>query len=115
MGVDDNPVLHLYDTTVTVDEETTLANVSQYQCSSAGYAPITLVSNNWTTTQTGGGVTTAVYSEQTFVFATLGRAAGYYVTNQENQLLWLEQFSGAMFNIPDGGGTVSITCKLTLT
>lgn len=112
MGVDDNPVLHLYGNNVTPSDSTVIGDLTQ--CTSAGYAPITLVSANWTTTQTGGGVTTAVYSEQTFVFATNASAYGYYVTNESNQLLWLEQFSGAPFNIPDGGGTISITTKLTL-
>jgi hypothetical protein len=33
----------------------------------------------------------------------------------KNQVLWSERFSGAVpFNIPTGGGTVSITPRVTL-
>jgi hypothetical protein len=83
------------------------------EVSAAGYHAITLLSAQWTTTQVGG-VTTAVYSEQTFAFSTDATAYGYYVTNESDDLLWLERFSGAPFEIPDGGGTISITAKLTL-
>lgn len=113
MGVDDDPVLHLYSNAVVPSDSTVIGNLTEV-ATATGYHAITLVANNWTTTQTGGGVTTAVYSEQTFTFGTNATAYGYYVTNKSNQLLWLEQFSGAPFNIPDGGGTISITTKLTL-
>lgn len=112
MGVDDNPVLHLYGNNVTPSDSTVIGDLTQV--TSAGYAPITLTSSNWTIVQTGGGITSAVYTEKTFAFITNATAYGYYVTNEANQLLWLEQFSGAPFNIPDGGGTISITTKLTL-
>lgn len=108
----DNPVLHLYANDVTPSDSTVIGDLTQV-AGSTGYTPITLLSQNWTTTQTGG-VTTAVYSEQTFAFTTDATAYGYYVTNGSNQLLWLERFSGAPFDIPDGGGTISITTKLTL-
>ena len=108
----DNPVLHLFSNDVTPSDSTVVGDLTEVS-GSTGYAAITLVSNNWTTTQSGG-VTTAVYSEQTFVFTTDATSYGYYVTNETGQLLWLERFSGAPFLLPDGGGTVSITSKLTL-
>jgi hypothetical protein len=108
----DNPVLHLYANDVTPSDSTVIADLTEV-AGSTGYNAITLLSQNWTTTQSGG-VTTAVYSEQTFAFTTDATAYGYYVTNESNQLLWLERFSGAPFDIPDGGGTISITNKLTL-
>ena len=107
----DNPVLHLFSTDVTPSDTTTTSDFTEVN--RGGYLPITLLSNNWTTTQVAG-VTTAVYSEQTFVFTTDVVAYGYYVTNESGNLLWLERFSGAPFDIPDGGGTISITAKLTL-
>ena len=120
MGVDESPVLRLYSNNLNggfgPNDLTVLADL--YEVTSAGYAPITLVPANWTTTQTGGGVTSAVYTERTFTFGTDATAYGYYVTTTDDngpaQLLWLEQFSGAPFRIPDGGGTISITAKLTL-
>lgn len=108
----DNPVLHLYANDVTPSDTTIKADLTEV-AGSTGYAPITLLSANWTTVQ-AGGVTTAVYSEQTFSFTTDATAYGYYITNQSNQLLWLERFSGAPFDLPDGGGTISVTAKLTL-
>lgn len=108
----DNPVLHLYANDVTPSDSSILTDLTEVS-TSKGYAAITLLSNNWTTTQSSG-VTTAVYSEQTFTFTTDATAYGYYVTDESNNLLWLERFSGAPFDIPDGGGTVSITAKLTL-
>jgi len=111
MTVAGNPVLHLYSNNVTPSDSTTKALLTEV--SAAGYAAITLLSAQWTTTQSGG-VTTAVYSEQTFAFSTGATAYGYYVTTESDDLLWLERFSGAPFEIPDGGGTISITAKLTL-
>jgi hypothetical protein len=106
-----NPVIHLYGTNTTVDNNTVIGDL--VEVTSAGYAPITLTSSNWTTTQTSG-VTSAVYSEQTFAFTTDAQAYGYYVTDSSGALLWLEEFSGAPFAVPSGGGSISITAKLTL-
>ena len=108
----DNPVLHLYANDITPSDSTIKADLQEVGTVS-GYHAKTLLSSNWTTVQSSG-VTTAVYSEQTFTFTTDSTAYGYYVTDQSNQLLWLERFSGAPFDIPDGGGTISVTAKLTL-
>lgn len=108
----DNPVLHLYANDIIPSDSTIQTELTEVP-NSTGYRPITLLSANWTTVQSAG-VTTAVYSEQTFTFTTDATAYGYYVTDQSNKLLWLERFSGAPFDIPDGGGTISVTAKLTL-
>lgn len=108
----DNPVIHLYALNVTPSDSTLIGDLTEV-AGATGYAAITLLSANWTTTQSGG-VTTAIYSEQTFTFTTNATSYGYYVTDESNNLLWLERFSGAPFDIPDGGGTISITAKLTL-
>lgn len=108
----DNPVIHLFSNNVTPSDSTVIGDLTEV-AGATGYNAITLLSANWTTTQTGG-VTTAIYSEQTFAFTTSATSYGYYITSETGQLLWLERFSGAPFEIPDGGGTVSITAKLTL-
>lgn len=108
----DNPVLHLFRNDITPSDSTVIGDLTEV-AGSTGYNAITLVSANWTTTQSAG-VTTAVYSEQTFAFGTGATAYGYYITNETGSLLWLERFSGAPFDIPDGGGTISITAKITL-
>lgn len=107
-----SPVLHLYSNNPTVDDDTVIADLTEV-AGSTGYAAITLTSSNWTTTQ-AAGVTTAVYSERTFTFGTTATTYGYYVTDTSGNLLWLEKFTGAPFSIPEGGGTVSITTKVTL-
>lgn len=106
-----NPVLHLFGNDVTPTDSTVIGDLTQ--ATSSGYAAITLVSSNWTTTQVSG-VTTAVYSEKTFSFNTDATAYGYYITDTSGNLLWLERFSGAPFDIPTGGGSISITTRLTL-
>lgn len=112
MTLADNPVLHLYANNVTPSDSTIKSQLTEVN-TLTGYVAITLLSANWTTTQSGG-VTTAIYSEETFAFTTDATSYGYYITNESDELLWLERFSGAPFEIPDGGGTISITTKLTL-
>lgn len=107
-----NPVLHLFSNDVTPSDSTVIGDLTEV-ATSKGYSAITLVSNSWTTTQSSG-VTTAVYGEETFTFTTDATSYGYYVTDENGDLLWLERFSGAPFSIPDGGGTISITAKLQL-
>ena len=118
-----DPVLRLYASDVTPDDNTVVADVTSNtgdnfpEVTSAGYVPITLLSSLWTTTQSGG-TTTAVFSEVTFDFSTDAKVYGYFVTNNNSggtaELMWLERFSGAPFQIPTGGGTISITTKITL-
>lgn len=99
MTLADNPVLHLYSNNLVPSDSTQIGNLTEV-LAATGYAAVTLLSANWTTTQ-AGGVTTGVYSEQTFAFATDATAYGYYVTDESAQLLWLERFSGAPFEIPE--------------
>lgn len=107
-----NPVMHLYTNNYTPNENATLATLAE--ASQSGYAPITLVGSNWTTTLVTGS-STAVYSEQTFSFTTGVNVYGYFVTDTTGtKLLWLERFSGAPFTLPSGGGTIAITSRVTL-
>lgn len=106
-------VLRLYTNNPTVDDSITNSIITE-AVGATGYAPITLVGSSWTTTQTNG-TTTAVYSEQTFTFTTAVTVYGYYVTSQTGgNLLWVEKFSGAPFQLPAGGGEIAITPKITL-
>jgi len=107
-------LLRLFTNKLTPGESTVLGEITEAS-GTTGYAPVTLVGSSWTTTQTNG-TTTAVYSEQTFTFTTNVTIYGYYVTSIEGspRLLWLERFSGAPFTLPEGGGQIGITPKLTL-
>jgi hypothetical protein len=109
-----NKILRLY--SLPTDEPTDSTVIgSLTEVTSAGYAPITLLTTSWVVSQSVG-VTTASYSEQTFSFSTNAAVYGYYITDTSAtpKLLWLEKFSGAPFNIPTGGGTISVSCRLTL-
>jgi len=110
-----DPVLHLYSNDLTPDDTTPNEGSSGGPTESveAGYAAVTLTSSTWTTTQ-ASGVTTAVYSGVTFSFTTGAGPYGYYVTDISNNLLWVERFSGAPFTLPDSGGDIAITPKITL-
>ena len=107
-----NKVMHLFSNNVTPSDTTVIGDLTEV-AGSTGYVPITLATTGWTTTQSSG-VTTAVFSLQTFTFSTDATSYGYYVTDTVNRLLWLERFTNAPFEIPDGGGTISITARLTL-
>lgn len=107
-------LLRLFTNNLTPTDSTTLATVTE-AVGSTGYAPITLVGASWTTTQVAG-VTTAVYSEETFTFTTAVTVYGYYVTTIYGSpaLLWLERFSGAPFILPSGGGQIAISPRISL-
>ena len=59
----DNPVLHLYSNDVTPSDSTVIDDLTEV-VDSTGYSAITLLSENWTTTQ-AGGVTTVSYTHLT--------------------------------------------------
>ena len=111
------PVLHIYSNDPTISNATVIGQLTE--CTSGGYAPISLLSAGWTTVQ-ASNITSAVYSSQTFSFSTNAVTYGYYVTDSSSansgrgNLLWVERFSGAPFSIPDSGGTESIAVRLTL-
>jgi hypothetical protein len=106
-----HPVLKLYKNDVTPSESTVIGGLTQ--ATEAGYASITLPGTSWTTTQVSG-VTTGVYSEQTFTFTTGATIYGYYVTTTGGSLLWVERFPGAPFILPDGGGQIAVSPRITL-
>ena len=109
-----NVELRLYTNNLTPAFSDVLASYTE--SSATGYAGVTLAGTSWTVTSTTG---TAVsnFAQQTFSYTTSESVYGYFVTsNGKGQVLWSERFSGAVpFNIPSGGGTVSITPRVTLT
>jgi hypothetical protein len=78
------------------------------ECAVAGYAAKTLLSGSWTTSST------ATYAEQEFLPTTATSVYGYYVTNSAaSVVLWAEQFTGAPYVIPAGGGSIKVTLNIT--
>lgn len=106
-------ILHLYKNDPSISDAITLGSLTE--STEAGYAPITLYSISWTISQDLSGVTTALYSEMPFNFTTGATCYGYYVTSAVGgNLLWVERFSGAPYQLPAGGGQVAVQAKTTL-
>jgi UDP-glucose 4-epimerase len=82
----------------------------------AGYAEADLAAANWTI-GTVGNVTTATSAAEVFTMTadTAHSVYGYYVVDKtgSEQVMWSERFSDAPHTIPAGGGTQTITCKIT--
>lgn len=109
--------LHLYDETLTINEDTTLAGLEAIECDQAGYALEALAGATWNVTSGGGDPTEADYAEREFIFnaASGNDVYGYYVTNAGNTiLLWAEEFTDGPYTIPVGGGSVFVTPKIQL-
>ncbi len=109
-----NVELRLYTNNATPAYTDVLASYTE--SSAAGYGGITMAGTAWTVATTSG-TTVANFAQQTFSYTTSESVYGYFVTsNGKGQVLWAERFSGAVpFNIPSGGGTISITPRVTLT
>ncbi len=106
-------ILHLYQTPqVTITGATVLADITE--AVDGSYAAVTLTGATWTVEDVGS-LGTATYPEQTFTFGAGQTVFGYYVTEDPAvTCLWIEEFSGAPFTLPGGGGTIGISPKITL-
>ncbi len=105
------PVLHLYSNDPSINNSTVVGDLTEV--SATGYAPKTCISSGWTTVQSVG-ISTGLYSMQTFTFST-GPASiyGYWVSDTTGALLWAERMSGAPFVISTSG-TISISLRISL-
>lgn len=110
--IPDNPVMKLFSNDHTPSDLSTISNFTE--SSTTGYAAFTLVGTNWWITCTEAGVTSALYSEHTFTFSTNATVYGYYITDTSGRLLWCERFSTVAFVIPEGGGSITIAPKISL-
>jgi hypothetical protein len=83
------------------------------ECAVAGYAAKTLATGSWVVS-TATNITTATYAEQEFLPTTAVSCYGYVVTNSaKSVILWAEQFTGAPYVIPAGGGSIKVTLSIT--
>ncbi len=103
-------VLKLYSNDPSISNSSVIGDFTE--CTSAGYHAFTLVSSSWTTVQSFG-ITTGVYSQQTFIFTTDAISYGYFAVDTLNNLLWAERYSGAPYNI-SGSGNISISSRISL-
>jgi hypothetical protein len=109
-----NLYLRLYENDYTGVDGSVIADFTVL--SMAGYAEATLAAADWTI-GTVGNVTTATHVAETFTMTadTAHSIYGYYVIDKtgSEQVLWSERFSDAPHTIPAGGGTQTITLKIT--
>lgn len=106
-------VIHLYVDDVDLSSED--FNTGSFtESTAAGYSAVTLSGADWDI-DTTSGVTAAVYSTSVVFSFTEGDSIyGYYVTNSSDEMLWAERFPGAPFNLPSGGGEISVRPQLQL-
>lgn len=107
-----NVVLHLYTSPSSEPDETaTVATFTEEDDGS--YSSVELAGGSWTVA-TSGGTTTAEYAQQDFTIGGSTTVYGYYVTDSGGTtLLWFEAF-GSAATLGAGGGTISVTPKITL-
>lgn len=106
-------ILHLYKNDPSISDGIVIGSLTE--STEAGYTPHSLYSISWTISQDMSGVTTALYSEQPFNFTVTATVYGYYVTSAVgNNLLWVERFAGAPYQLPSGGGQIAVQAKTTL-
>ena len=106
-------ILHLYKLDPSISDSTGIGALTE--STEAGYAPISLYSISWTISQDLAGITTALYSEMPFNFVSGATVYGYYITSAVgNNLLWVERFAGAPYQLPITGGQIAVQPKVTL-
>ena len=109
-----NVVMRLYTTNINPSETDTIGTYSATEPSDVAYTPATLPGAAWTFA-TVAGVSSASYADQLFSFSASASSFGYFCTdNTGSSLLWAERFDAAPFNIPSGGGEITITPKIEL-
>lgn len=101
-----NVNLHLYSNNLTLAKTSVLGNFTEV--TAGGYGPITLTGATWTIS-TISNVNTASYPQQTFTLTGAAQIYGYYITDNGNATVILaEAFPGGPYNVPSGGGIVTV-------
>lgn len=104
-----NRLLRLYKNNLTPGKSTVFGDITE--TTEDGYAAIVLTGTSWTIA-TNLGVNSATYAIQTFTFTEEVTAYGYFVTDQDDNLLWVERFSDGPYILSSDGGQMAVTPKL---
>lgn len=108
-----NLVLHLYTNDVNLSTET-FSTGSFTEATASGYASVTLTGEGWNVATTAG-ISSAIYDNGiTFGFTVGQDVQGYYVTDSSNNIMWAEEFPGAPFQLPSGGGDIAVRPQIQL-
>lgn len=108
-----NIVLHLYTNSVNLTPRTFTSGTFT-EATAAGYASVTLTGGGWTATTTAGVGTSLYDNGITFAFTAGQDVQGYYMTDTSNNILWAEEFPGAPFQLPIGGGDIAVRPQVQL-
>jgi hypothetical protein len=104
--------LKLFSNNLVPTKTTVLGDLTEV--TTAGYSDITLTGSNWTISNIDGD-NVAQYPIQTFNITSSVNVYGYYITNYTGtDLIWVERFATAPFELPPGGGVITVTLKITL-
>jgi hypothetical protein len=111
-----NLVLGLYINDLTPNAFTTFSGI--VPCTTTGYVAATIPNSAWVVgTPVGANYSEAGYPEQPFTFSATSAPTlvyGYYVTDTNDNLLWLERFTNAPFTVPPAGGNIGIILTINL-
>lgn len=103
--------LKLYTNNYVCTETSVIGDFTE--CVVAGYVQKSLTAGSWVVS-TLSNITTASYAEQEFLPTTAVSVYGYTVTNSAaSVVIWAEQFTGAPYVIPAGGGSIKVTLNIT--
>jgi hypothetical protein len=106
-------VLHLYTNSVNLSSET-FTSGSFTEATASGYSSVVLTGAGWAAA-TSSGISSALYDNGiTFSFSVGQDIMGYYVTDVSNNILWAEEFPGAPFQLPVGGGDIAVRPQVQL-
>jgi len=113
-----NVHIHLYKNDYTPVEGSVLGDFTELvDATDQNYALKPLTAASWS--PSSSNPTVMEYTQQTWTFLGIPDnfipVYGYFVTaDNDTTLLWAERFTDAPYNIPETGGSVSITPKLEL-
>lgn len=104
--------LRLFKNNYTPSKNSVLSEITEV--SESGYLPIVLSNSDWSI-GTVSGSSYAASNAKTFNINENVIIYGYYVTiniNSVESLFWIEKFAGSAYEIPIGGGSISISLSL---
>lgn len=103
--------LKLFSNNVVPDASTVASSLTSPTVAN-GYNTITLTPSSWTIANGS-----AQYPQQTWTFTgAVGNIYGYYiVTSTSNDLIAVERFTNAPYNVQSNGDVINVTIGITLT
>lgn len=94
-------LLRLYSNNLTPNKNTVYSDLTEVD-SGTGYTAMSLIGTDWEI-ESASGVTSATYNDYvTFNFSSSATVYGFYITTQDDELLWVERFENT-YTYPTSG------------